>query len=42
MLREGHFLDETPKGAYTRSLINKQKGPLIEQKAAEAQSIRNG
>ena len=28
MLREGHFLDETPKGAYTRSLINKQKGPL--------------
>jgi hypothetical protein len=28
MLREGHFLDETPNGAYTRSLINKQKGPL--------------
>jgi hypothetical protein len=28
MLREGNFLDETPKGAYTRSLNNKQKGPL--------------
>jgi hypothetical protein len=23
-----YFLDETPTGAYTRSLINKQKGPL--------------
>jgi hypothetical protein len=29
MPREGHFLDGTPKGAYTRSLTNKQnKGPL--------------
>ena len=28
VLREGHFFDETPKGAYTRSLINMQKGPL--------------
>jgi hypothetical protein len=37
-----YFLDETPTGAYTRSLINKQKEGPIEQKAAEAQSIGNG
>jgi hypothetical protein len=43
MLREGHFLDETPKGAYTRSLINKQKGPLSrrqqKRKASEMGSV---
>jgi hypothetical protein len=42
MLREGHFLDETPKGTYTRSLINKQKGPLSRRQQKRKASIMGG
>ena len=41
MPREGHFLDETPKGAYTPISDQQAEGP-IGQKAAEAQSIDSG
>jgi hypothetical protein len=42
MLREGHFLNETPKCAYTRSLINKQKGPLSRRQQKRKVSIMGG
>jgi hypothetical protein len=39
MLRDGHFLGETPKGAYTRSPINKQKGTLRRRQQKRKASV---